>query len=562
MFKTGNPLVADIGTWHLATSLPFSTVLAHGITLQKKFGRRNEPYGLQSADTVSFVGIARITKWADSPEDIRRPIPMHRSYRGAGGHETINRLAELLQHANQYFFDSRNQDWKTALFQNPGFDQFIMGMANELDAVLGELSRYLGTAFTPTGVLINQAREEDRNYMDQFVNRIDRASPAPGPFASAYRNRDVNQLDNFVERIFDEQTDILSASPELRSEDFQGAQNLTNLIMNVTKKKPDPKILLGRGFVGKWKPLRSTFRYDLSTAEYVTGETVVIKALRDRINGKDRQSQLPRFQKHAEVWSSLRSDYTLPFHGIGMSEQNNQMQIYSVSPYLQNGDAATYRKHRQISAAEWLQIALDVAMGLQYLHSKRPAIVHGGVRTDNILIDDSGRGVLAGFGLTEEADDIPTAQTGITNDSYRFLPPERLSDTPFPRKTSADVWMWAMIALDLVGGKPPFCDSGDLPAAQLINGGQKPKRENYPKIEEISSPEKFWQILEDCWAQDETQRQDMEDVVYRMKKLPQRNEVYKPVPVRPGDLTSVDEEPVDGRIQPPVAQGPARRGQR
>jgi hypothetical protein len=41
---------------------------------------------------------------------------------------------------------------------------------------------------------------------------------------------------------------------------------------------------------------------------------------------------------------------------------------------------------------------LDAARGLSYLHSKTPAIVHFGFHTNDILIDDTGRGILGGFG--------------------------------------------------------------------------------------------------------------------------------------------------------------------
>ncbi|KAG9121050.1 hypothetical protein FRC07_003161 [Ceratobasidium sp. 392] len=357
---------------------------------------------------------------------------------------------------------------------------------------------------------------------------------------------------------------ILSGSPELQDNASQNAQRLAALIMNATNKKPDPSIMLGRGFVGQWKLLRSTAHYDLFTSKYVTEETVVIKALRDKIDGRDRNSQLPRFQKTAELWASLRSDYTLPFHGIGMSEQNGQIQIYSVSPFLPNGDAAKYHQNRFVPPAQSLQIVLDAAQGLNYLHNKRPAIVHFGVRTDDILITDDGRGVLAGFGLMKEADDISIAtQTGMASDSYRFLPPEHLAGTSFPHKTSADVWAWAMIALHLVGGNKPYYDSTDLQAAMLISNGQRPMREKYPRLRDITDPDAFWELLNDCWAVDEARRPDMDNIVDRMKQLVGKpSEVLRPIAIRPGDGATMDEEPVDGRSQPPTAQGrDPRRGQ-
>jgi hypothetical protein len=86
---------------------------------------------------------------------------------------------------------------------------------------------------------------------------------------------------------------ILSMSQDYQQDDVQGAQILTNWIMNITKKRLDPKAILGRRFVGEWHLFRSTARYDLYTSKFVTNETVVIKALRDKIDGRDIKTQIP-----------------------------------------------------------------------------------------------------------------------------------------------------------------------------------------------------------------------------------------------------------------------------
>jgi hypothetical protein len=73
--------------------------------------------------------------------------------------------------------------------------------------------------------------------------------------------------------------------------------------------------------------------------------------------------------------------------------------------------------------------------------------------------------------------------------------------------------------LQLVSGKRPFYDVNDFQAANQVANGQRPKREKYPEIEQLVSPNEFWDLLGDCWLQEETQRPDMDDVVVRMKKI-------------------------------------------
>ncbi|KAG9122750.1 hypothetical protein FRC07_000735 [Ceratobasidium sp. 392] len=259
---------------------------------------------------------------------------------------------------------------------------------------------------------------------------------------------------------------------------------------------------------------------------------VVVKILRANLSGKDAAAMIKDFQRRAELWYSLRSDYTLPFYGIGKLEQNGQTQLYAASPYMKYGDAVQYHQKYPVPAAESLLIALDAARGLLYLHEpKRPPIIHLGLCTDNILINNSRQGVLGGFGLIEAADGSPPSNyPGFLNEMYRFLAPEQVMGTP-THKASADVWAWGMVALQLVGGRIPFYDSNDFRAAVLASGGARPERERYPRIGELPDRDAFWQLLEQCWAQDEAKRPTMDEVVLRTKGMSKFDNRPKSLPM-------------------------------
>src|SRR5438034_1100278 len=51
-----------------------------------------------------------------------------------------NHFSSLLNQTNQYVYDCREQNWTSALYQSAGFEQFVFGIANELDVVLQGLS--------------------------------------------------------------------------------------------------------------------------------------------------------------------------------------------------------------------------------------------------------------------------------------------------------------------------------------------------------------------------------------------------------------------------------------
>jgi hypothetical protein len=162
----------------------------------------------------------------------------------------------------------------------------------------------------PVKPIFDQAYKDDNSFIESFVSRVDRASRTPGLVRRAYRNQDEAQLNSAMEYVLSEQSQvsvptiyskdptvtplqILSQSEDLQSEDVQDAKKLTNLIMNITKRRLKPETILGRRFVDGWELVRSTARHDIYTSRFVTGETVAIKVLRNKINGKDVSTYIP-----------------------------------------------------------------------------------------------------------------------------------------------------------------------------------------------------------------------------------------------------------------------------
>lgn len=237
---------------------------------------------------------------------------------------------------------------------------------------------------------------------------------------------------------------------------------------------------------------------------------------------------------------------------------------------MPNLDAVTYQRNHPCSIDDSIGIALDVSFALRYLYERTPSIVHFNVRSENVLINAEGRGVLSGFGLSKELPNSrgqpTTSHAGVPDENNRFRAPEYYSNpSPLP-KSSADVYGWAMTALQLVGGKPPFCEeSKDFSAVTLAINGGRPKRESYPTIENLHEPDVFWQLLDDCWDQEESKRPTMDAVVVRMKAIRDNQFGRRDPPVVQPRRRSEGIEPADGRSNqgteqraPPQGQGRGR----
>jgi serine/threonine protein kinase len=257
-------------------------------------------------------------------------------------------------------------------------------------------------------------------------------------------------------------------------------------------------------------PIGGSSAYDIYEGLWLGKQKVALKALR----GVDPdQKKLRRFHRQVEIWSRLKSPYILTLYG---ARYDDGPSPYLVSPWLHNGNAVKYLQENP--HADRVQIALEVAYGLQYLHSQDPAIVHGGLQGSSILISDSGCAVLADFGLSKAveklADTMYTASNGA-GASFRWMAPELQSDGAL-LEPSCDVYSWAMTALQLITDKAPFYKIKS-PGKVVIEvaKGKRPAPQDYPDCRYLNDP--LWALFERCWQDDPSQRPTIDAVVNEME---------------------------------------------
>jgi serine/threonine protein kinase len=94
--------------------------------------------------------------------------------------------------------------------------------------------------------------------------------------------------------------------------------------------------------------------------------------------------------------------------GICIPEPDSDVHCMLVSELCENGDLFDYIVSFPVSAATKadakrnvprLGIMLDMARGLEYLHTRTPAIIHRDVKSSNILINRTGVAKVGDFGL-------------------------------------------------------------------------------------------------------------------------------------------------------------------
>ncbi|KAG9121892.1 hypothetical protein FRC07_001961 [Ceratobasidium sp. 392] len=331
----------------------------------------------------------------------------------------------------------------------------------------------------------------------------------------------------------DEKMEILHNQETTPVETYVGTQQIVQTIRAVTNIQLPIKFLVGKQCIlDAIVPIKTGVTYDIYSASFLVNEKVAKKVFRGIWRKEQLEQYAQRFLREAKLRATFRSDYILPLYGIGADEckNNRHVQLYIVSPLMKNFDAVTYlRRHKENPNMKEgiMRIVTDAAKGLQYLHNQDPPVVHYGMRGDNILITDSGGGILCGFSLTKalptgtENEDFPWVALNDQTHSPRWMAPEMFTKDAVVPHTPSDVWGWAMAALELISGLPPYYRSKSLHTIMpQILMSKRSLRSKYADFEKYAlRPDKMWELLDRCWAVEPKDRPTIDEVLVDLEKM-------------------------------------------
>ncbi|KAL2333413.1 hypothetical protein Fmac_014626 [Flemingia macrophylla] len=187
-------------------------------------------------------------------------------------------------------------------------------------------------------------------------------------------------------------------------------------------------------------------------AKLVNGPEVAIKRARVRL------------QKRAPFNSELAFFSRLPhMHLVGLlgfrEEKDERFLVYE---YMKNRSLYDHL-HRRFSTVldSWkmrVKIALDASRGIDYLHNFAvPSIIHGRIKSANILLDSTLMARVSDFLLTFlglEPDSYYRPMKAAAARSIGYMDPEYYGQYEFTAKS--DVYGFGVVLLELLTGKRPI----------------------------------------------------------------------------------------------------------
>ncbi|KAG8883559.1 hypothetical protein FRB97_006406 [Tulasnella sp. 331] len=265
------------------------------------------------------------------------------------------------------------------------------------------------------------------------------------------------------------------------------------------------------------RPFHSSSMYELWKGIWLGKHSVVMKVLRGKeFDGRPTEEDHARTDRQVGVWRSLKHPNVLQCCGFVLLEEGDTggMSICSVTPWLSHRDAMRYIQFHP--DANRMQLVHGAAKGLQYLHSV--GIQHDALQGSNVLVDDQGNAVLSDFSITKTPDqDAVMTRTG-SGPSLRWSAPETVNDQIL--SIQADVYSWAMTALEIVSGLEPY--HGTISNRQLMNAireNRLPQRDDYTTAATVLLDDRLWKLLLSCWEGDPDKRPTMDQVVEQLDAM-------------------------------------------
>lgn len=234
---------------------------------------------------------------------------------------------------------------------------------------------------------------------------------------------------------------------ELNTDTIKLAKDSASLIRGFTKIK-----LVGQG----------TFGQVFHMTDHA-GASVAVKFLSPHLLSNEEAQK--RFKNEADVAISLKHIRLLRVFDVGEAEDG---RMYIMSEYLPNGTLEDkISEIGRIPTRPALQIAHEVSLGLEYLHSKD--LVHRDIKPSNIFFRDR-QAVLADFGIVKGSDLMTATRTGFTAGTPHYMSPEQFRGFTEPR---SDQYSLGAVLYEMLAGRRVF-DAPDPIALAYMHVHQTP----------------------------------------------------------------------------------------
>ncbi|XP_059312162.1 serine/threonine-protein kinase EDR1 isoform X1 [Lycium ferocissimum] len=239
-------------------------------------------------------------------------------------------------------------------------------------------------------------------------------------------------------------------------------------------------------------------------ADWNGTEVAVKKFLDQDFSG----AALAEFKREVRIMRRLRHPNVVRF--MGAITRPPHLSI--ITEFLPRGSLyrIIHRPHSQIDERRRIKMALDVAKGMDCLHTSNPTIVHRDLKSPNLLVDKNWNVKVCDFGLSRLKHNTFLSSKS-TAGTPEWMAPEVLRNEPSNEK--CDIYSFGVILWELATLRLPW--SGMNPMQVVGAVGFQNKRLEIPKeLDPIVA-----RIIWECWQTDPNLRPSFAQLAVALTSL-------------------------------------------
>ncbi|EEF45788.1 serine/threonine-protein kinase EDR1 [Ricinus communis] len=235
------------------------------------------------------------------------------------------------------------------------------------------------------------------------------------------------------------------------------------------------------------------------------GTEVAVKKFLDQDLSGDA---LVQFKCEAEIMLRLRHPNVVLFMGA----VTRPPHLSILTEFLPRGSLyrLLHRPNPQIDEKRRMRMALDVAKGMNYLHTSHPPIVHRDLKSPNLLVDKNWVVKVCDFGLSRLKHHTFLSSKS-TAGTPEWMAPEVLRNEPANEK--CDVYSFGMILWELATCQIPWKGLNPMQVVGAV--GFQNKRLEIPEDVDPAIAE----IINDCWQREPDLRPSFSQLISQLRHI-------------------------------------------
>ncbi|KAI8912831.1 kinase-like domain-containing protein [Gorgonomyces haynaldii] len=238
-----------------------------------------------------------------------------------------------------------------------------------------------------------------------------------------------------------------------------------------------------------------------------------------RWKGKQVIVKIPKIEKLSEQeLAHIRSELTAirkldsPFLSPVIACCLAMPEVYYMIEYHPNGslEELLFNPEIEMSPSMSIDIAMQVIQGLMALHGAKPYIIHGNLKSCNVLMSGPSKIRLSNYGFQKS---LFQKRVRCPNMIFEpgWLPPDWMTNDQTPDERVSDIYVFGLLLYEIIVREPCF------PPESPMVLGIKVATGHYPEVPKYV-PSQLKDLMQSCWAERQN-RPSAQDILESLKKL-------------------------------------------